>query len=246
MGKLILTCGDYISNSNGMDAIVNAANKYMQNGSGICGAIYRASGIELLEYCQNTYKEYMKNGEVRITSGFKLPMDIIHVLAPKYYEEKEPINSLMECYVNLLQEITNKNYKKILLPSLGTGVHGYKHDDVVNPLINLLVGFCKINDVEIYFNNATPLHKDIYLKYYLSVKNLDLKNDLKDLEIPDIKKYLEENNLLEPNIISKYKNFAKGLELEELCLTQKLICLQYTIYNFDVTKEQISILIESL
>ena len=90
MGKLYLTCGDFILNSNNMDAIVNAQNKYMQYGSGICGAICRASGNELIEYCQNTYKEYMVNGEVRITPGFNLPMDIIHVLAPKYYEETYP------------------------------------------------------------------------------------------------------------------------------------------------------------
>ena len=62
MGKLYLTCGDFILNSNNMDAIVNAQNKYMQYGSGICGAICRASGNELIEYCQNTYKEYMVNG----------------------------------------------------------------------------------------------------------------------------------------------------------------------------------------
>ena len=48
MGKLYLTCGDFILNSKNMDAIVNAQNKYMQYGSGICGAICRASGTELL------------------------------------------------------------------------------------------------------------------------------------------------------------------------------------------------------
>ena len=115
MGKLYFTCGDYISNSKGMDAIVNATNKYMTYGSGICGAIYNASGFELEEYCKNTYHEYMKNGEVRITSGFKLPMDIIHVLAPKFYEESDPINALMDCYDNLLQEIKIKGYKSTIM-----------------------------------------------------------------------------------------------------------------------------------
>lgn len=246
MGKLILTCGDYISNAKGMDAIVNTANKYMQYGSGICGAIYKASGLELEKYCKETYKEYMVNCEVRITKGFNLPMDIIHILAPKQYEEKDPINSLMDCYSKLLKEIKNKNYKKVLLPSLGTGVHGYNHSDVAIPLINLLSGFCKVNDVELYFNNPTPLIKDIYLKHYLTIKNLDLKKDLMNLDVSDMKEYLEENNLLELDIKNKYKNFVKGLELEELCLSGKLICLQYTIYNFDVSKEQIKVLIESL
>ena len=115
MGKLYLTFGDFILNSNNMDAIVNAQNKYMQYGSGICGAICRASGNELIEYCQNTYKEYMVNGEVRITPGFNLPMDIIHVLAPKYYEETDPINSLMDCYNNLLLNIKNDLDNKALM-----------------------------------------------------------------------------------------------------------------------------------
>lgn len=246
MGKLYFTCGDYISNSKGMDAIVNATNKYMAYGSGICGAIYNASGFELEEYCKNTYHEYMKNGEVRITSGFKLPMDIIHVLAPKFYEESDPINALMDCYDNLLQEIKIKGYKKVLLCSLGTGIHGYKHEDVAIPLTNLLSGFCKLNDVEIYFNNMYPLYQDIYLKHYLNINNLDLKNDLSKLNVEDMLDYLITNNLTENDIKSKYKNFVNNKDLEELCLSEKIICLQYTLENFKVSKEQIMILIESL
>lgn len=246
MGKLHLTCGDYISNSLDMNAIVNAQNKYMQNGSGICGAVYRASGVELMEYCQNKYKENMINGEVRITPGFNLPSDIIHVLTPKYYEESDPINSLMDCYDNLLLSIKEKKYKKVLIPSLGTGVHGYKHEDVVKPLMNLLMGFCKMNDVDIYLNNKLPIQKDIYLKYYLQIKNLDLKNDLKEKSISEIKKYLEENELLENNIISKYNDFVKGIDLPDLCLSQKLLCLQYIIYNFNLDRKQLDVLIDNM
>ena len=77
--------------------------------------ICRASGNELIEYCQNTYKEYMVDGEVRITPGFNLPMDIIHVLAPKYYEETDSINSLMDCYNNLLLNIKNDLDNKALM-----------------------------------------------------------------------------------------------------------------------------------
>ena len=229
-----------------MDAIVNATNKYMAYGSGICGAIYNASGFELEEYCKNTYHEYMKNGEVRITSGFKLPMDIIHVLAPKFYEESDPINALMDCYDNLLQEIKIKGYKKVLLCSLGTGIHGYKHEDVAIPLVNLLSGFCKLNDVEIYFNNMYPLYQDIYLRHYLNINNLDLKNDLSKLNVEDMLNYLITSNLTENDIKSKYKNFVNNKDLEELCLSEKIICLQYTLENFKVSKEQIMILIESL
>lgn len=246
MGKLFLTTGDYISNATGMDAIVNAANKYMINGSGICGAVYRAAGIELLNYCKNTYLEEMANNEVRITPGYKLNMDIIHVLAPKAYEEIDPINELMKSYKNLLDVIAQKKYKKVLLCSLGTGIHGYKHEDVSKALMQLLNNFCKINDVEIYFNNLYPLHKDIYLKEFLKINFIDLKKDLTKLNLEEILNYLNDNNLIENDIKNKYVNFVKNRELEELCLTEKLICLQYTLENFKVTKEQIMILINSL
>ena len=133
-----------------------------------------------------------------------------------------------------------------MLCSLGTGVHGYKHEDVAIPLINLLFDFCKLNDVEIYFNNMYPLYQDIYLKYYLDINNLDLKNDLSNLSVENMLNYLITNNLNENDIKSKYKNFVNNKSLDELCLSEKLICLQYTLENFDVNKGQIMILIESL
>ena len=246
MGKLYLICGDYISNSYGMDAIVNSANKYMINGSGICGAIYNACGNELLEYCQNNYQNYMVNGEVRITPGFKLKTQIIHILAPKYYEEEKPIISLINCYKNLLKVIKNNGYKKVLIPSLGTGVHGYKHEDIANVVVSLLTEFCKLNDIDLYLNNYHPIYKDIYLKYFLEIHNLNLKNDLENLDLNDIKKYLEKNNLIEPNIQEKYKNYIIDKKLEDLCTTDKLICLQYTIYNLNIEKDNLKILINSL
>lgn len=246
MGKLFLTTGDYISNSNGMDAIVNAANKYMSNGSGICGAIYRSAGNRLIDYCKETFNEDMINNEVRITPGFDLNMDIIHVLAPKAYEEDKPINELLKAYMNLLNTILEKGYKNVLLCSLGTGIHGYKHDDVARPLINLLNNFCKINDVNLYFNNINPITKDIYLKSYLEINILNLKEDLMKLDVSSIKNYLNENNLVEENIKEKYRNFVKGRELAELCLTDSLICLQYTLDNFNIAREQLQVLLEHL
>lgn len=246
MGKLFLTTGDYILNSNGMDAIVNAANKYMINGSGICGVIYRNAGTELINYCKNTFNTEMENNEVRVTPGFNLNMDILHVLAPKYHEEKEPIEELLKSYKNLLNTIAEKGYKNVLLCSLGTGVHGYKHEEVCKPLIILLNNFCKINDVNIYFNNINPITKDYYLNSYLELNMLNLKDDLMKLDVSGMKEYLKENNLLENNIKEKYKNFIKDRDLLDLCLSDTLMCLQYTLDNFDVKKEQLIVLLERM
>lgn len=246
MGKLILTSGNYLDNVNYVDAIVNSQNKYMQYGSGICGVIYRSAGNELLEYCQSNYSTYMNVGEVRITPGFNLKKDIIHILAPKFYEESNPIEKLLDAYGNLLNVIKDKGYKSVLVCSLGAGIHGYKHEEIYKPVINLLNGFCRMNDIDIYFNNKYTLETDIYLKYYLSLNKIDLYNKLIEYDIPTIQDFMKNKALCEPNIKIKYKDFVKDKELNELCLTDKKICMQYTIENFKIEKSQLDVLIESI
>lgn len=247
MGKLYLICGDYIENSFGMDAIVNAANKYMISGSGICGVIYRNAGAgELEQYCKENMQTEMVTGETRITPGFNLNMDIIHTLAPKYYEEEKPIEKMIETYRNMLNQIEKKKYKNVLMCSIGTGIHGYKHEDVAMKVISLLERFCELNDVNIYFNNINPTVKDIYLKEFIKLNVLDLKKDLYNLSENEIIEYLKNNGLIEKNIKFMYKNFCSGKDLDEMCISEKLICLQYCIEVIKATKDQIMPLLESL
>lgn len=207
MGKLYLLTGDIISNSKGMDAIVNAQNKYMINGSGICGAIYRNAGNELLEYCKKTYSNYMEPCEVRITPGFNLNMDIIHSYSPIYREWDNPLDKLIEAYSNLLTSIKNNNYKKIIIPSLGTGIHGYKHEDVAEKVMNLLYEFCLNNDVEIYFINRFVITTNIYLNALLNLYKIGEK-DILDMLI---------------NEKDCYKDFIEGRDINDLCYYEKLI-----------------------
>lgn len=210
MGKLFLLTGDIIDNSNDMDAIVNAQNKYMLNGSGICGAIYRNAGTELLDYCKQTYLIPMEPCEVRVTPGFQLKMDIIHSYAPIFSEWENPIDKLIEAYSNVLAEIKNHNYKKVIIPSLGTGVHGYKHEDVALRVINILYDFCTNNDVEIYFINRLSIVTDIYLNVLLKSQNLNKEEILSIL--------LNEKDCFE--------EFIDGKSLENMCYYEKLIYLK--------------------
>lgn len=155
MKNLILVSGDIIENSNkyNVEAIVNTANKYMDYGGGVCGAIYDKVGIDKLEtYCHSKWNKDMEVNEIRITTGFSLCKDIIHIYCPRYYEEQQPLEKLKESYQNLFNTILREKYTSVIVPSLATGFHGYEHQDVAQMVIELLTEFCSNNDVKIIFN----------------------------------------------------------------------------------------------
>ena len=152
MGKYNILIGDITSDEilKDHDLIINPTNPYMLNGSGVAGAIFAKAGKnELEEYTSTHYKEKMKVGEIRITPGFNLGMDIMFVQGPKFYEYPNPIEKLTETYKNLLNVLKEDKYTNILLPSLGTGIYGYKHEDVGNIVKELLTDFVKNNDINI-------------------------------------------------------------------------------------------------
>lgn len=120
MGKLNIVCGNILNHLNNKDLIVNSANKYMMYSSGVCGATYKKANKELLEnYCKQHYIEYMKVNEVRITPGF----------------------DLLESYNNIFLSANKKSYKSIVSVSLGTGVHGYKHNGIAKDI------FIRLNEL---------------------------------------------------------------------------------------------------
>lgn len=163
MGKLKIVCGNILDYLDGMDAIVNSNNQYMICGSGVCGVIYKKANKEKLEaYCKNNFNEYMKVNEVRITSGFDLGINIIHIYCPKYYESKDPINELLDGYENIFKVAKEEDYKNILSVSLGTGIHGYNHNEVAKEVVNMLNKLVKEYDINF---NLVLANKEI-MKIY--------------------------------------------------------------------------------
>ena len=80
----------------------------------------------------------------------------------KYYEYDNPLKVLQTTYLNLLNEINRNNYKNILLPSLGTGIYGFNHEEVGKMVVSTITEFIK--DKEINIDLVLYLEKD--KKYY--------------------------------------------------------------------------------
>ncbi|MFV0275200.1 MAG: hypothetical protein ACK5HL_03050 [Bacilli bacterium] len=96
MGKLFIVSGNILDNLKSKDLIVNSTNQYM-----ICGSIYyKSADKELLKgYWKNNFKEQIKVNEVRITPGFNLSLDILHIYFPKAYENVNDIDELIYYYI---------------------------------------------------------------------------------------------------------------------------------------------------
>lgn len=168
MGQLMIVSRDIIENSNiyNVEAIVNPTNKYMEYGSGVCGAIYDKVGVERLEqYCHNKWSKEMEVNEIRITTGFSLCKDIIHIFCPRYYEEKQPLEKLKEGYLKLFDTIKKEKYKSVIVPSLGTGFHYYTHEEVAKMVVELLTNFCNHSDDTIVFDLIDEETKKIYEQF---------------------------------------------------------------------------------
>ena len=113
------------------DAIVNAANRNLFSGVGICGAIFKKAGYkELTEACQNI-KTPLKDGEAVITPAFNIKNTkyIIHAVGPNFSITPNAFKELFEAYYNSLIVLKENNLHSISFPLISSGIFGYGLDN---------------------------------------------------------------------------------------------------------------------
>lgn len=110
------------------DAIVNAANSALAMGGGVCGAIFRAAGVEELTAACRAIGG-CPTGHAAITPAFGIATAkfIVHAVGPVYAEHM-PVKAaelLRGAYSSALSLAAENGCRSIAFPAISTGIYGY-------------------------------------------------------------------------------------------------------------------------
>lgn len=109
-----------------VDAIVNAANRHLMSGGGICGAIYQKAGyIELNDACSKI-KTPLNDGDAVITPAFNITNAkyIIHAVGPNFAYTPNAFDNLFDAYYNSLKILMENDLHSISFPLISAGIFG--------------------------------------------------------------------------------------------------------------------------
>ncbi|MCR5236930.1 MAG: macro domain-containing protein [Lachnospiraceae bacterium] len=116
-----------------VDAVVNAANSGLWEGSGICGEIFKNAGRrELTEACSKI-KTPLNDGDAVITSAFgiKNAKAIIHAVGPNFSVKPTAFKELLDAYYNSLIVLKDNGFHSISFPLISSGIFGGNLDNPV-------------------------------------------------------------------------------------------------------------------
>lgn len=139
----------------GCDFIVNAANKQLKPGGGVCGAIYAAAGPEL-EAETSLVAPLVEFEEFYVSKGYLLCKNIIHVAAPHLTAGENSHYDLYCTYIGALTAALCLKADTVALPLLGAGIYGWPVEDSAAMLKAALS----------YFNDYVKEQSDLTVKLY--------------------------------------------------------------------------------
>jgi O-acetyl-ADP-ribose deacetylase (regulator of RNase III) len=128
-GRVVVKVGDITYED--VDAIVNAANRYLRGGGGVDGAIHMAGGPQIKRECEAIIKNELPHGlptgeAVITTSGNLKARHVIHTVGPVYgMNDGRDAELLANAYRNSLQLAAEHALQKVAFPSISTGVYEY-------------------------------------------------------------------------------------------------------------------------
>ena len=113
-----------------VDAVVNAANKGLRAGNGVCGAVFEEAGFdEMRAACAAI--GHCDTGDAVITPGFALKARyVIHAVGPIWSGGRNGEAELLaSCYKRSLDVAAENGCTSIAFPLISSGIYGYPKEE---------------------------------------------------------------------------------------------------------------------
>lgn len=133
------------------DVIVNAANTALKMGGGVCGAIFKAAGVQKMHNAC-AHLSPIRTGEAVYTPAFNLPSKfVIHTAGPIYKDGRSGEAELLEaCYLNSLQLADTLQCRSIAFPLISSGMYGYPKEEALDVATKAIQKFLIDHEMDVY------------------------------------------------------------------------------------------------
>ncbi|WP_297090442.1 [protein ADP-ribosylglutamate] hydrolase [Thermococcus sp.] len=139
------------------EAIVNAANKYLEHGGGVAYAIAKAAAGDVREYIriskeemrEQLGKDYIEHGEVVVTPALRLEKfgikHVIHTVGPYCggVWDGGKKEKLRKAILGALRKAEELGVKTIAFPAISAGIYGCPLEEVVRTFKEVVEEFGK-------------------------------------------------------------------------------------------------------
>jgi len=180
------------------DAIVNAANTRLQQGGGVCGAIFAAAGAKALQ-AECDAIGGCAVGEAVLTKGYNLSAKfIIHTVGPVWHGGDNNEDTLLRnAYTNSLQLAKANNLESIAFPLISSGIYGYPKDKALRAAIDAISAFLLENDMLVYLVVFDSKAFELSEKLFKSVKKYIDDTYTEDFNFNDSRRQMQSLELRE-------------------------------------------------
>ncbi|MCH4814732.1 MAG: ADP-ribose-binding protein [Saccharolobus sp.] len=149
------------------DAIVNAANSYLQHGGGVAYTIVKKGGYVIQKESDKYVEKHgpVPVGEVAVTSAGKLKAKyVIHAVGPRYGIESE--DKLESAISKSLLKADELSLNSIALPAISTGIYGYPYEICARIMASVLRNYKPVTlrkvIVCLYSQDAYDVFKEVF------------------------------------------------------------------------------------
>ncbi len=136
-----LVLGDLTRES--VDAIVNAANRWLQHGGGVAGAIVERGGQVIQKESDQWIQQHgqVTHDTPALTSAGRLPCKyVIHAVGPVWGEGNEE-KKLADAVRSSLKLAESMKLKSLAIPPISTGIFGFPKEIAAPIFLNEIASF---------------------------------------------------------------------------------------------------------